>query len=160
MIRLYTHEKMQYWKRRSAFLLSLALGLVAAALMVNMILCGRVNTLNAQRMQLACICIFALAGWACILLLFLGYAPAKAQAIHMEGILSAQEESYEGQLTVQRDSFRIPKSISVRKAILKMEEQSLSLNISAGFARRLPKNGTAVRVTAVRRFITGFEVIK
>lgn len=160
MIRLYTLEKMQYWKRRSVISLALALGLVGAALIANIILCCQVNTLNARKMQLACIALFALAGWACILIFFFSYAPAKAQAIHMSGILSDQEETYEGKLMVHRNSFHIPKSISVRKATLDTAEGPISLNVSASLARKLPENGAAVRILAVRRFITGCEVLK
>lgn len=159
MIRLYTLEAAQQWKRRAWLTFALALGLVALALVVNIVLCTMVNTGNAVALQTACIALFTLAGWACILLLYFVYAPAKAQAVHMAGMFSAPGESYEGVLTVHRDSFHIPRSVTVRKATLETAQGPVSLSVSAGLVHKLPKNGSALRVTTVRKYITGYEVI-
>lgn len=159
MVRLYTPEAARYWKRRAAFLLGLSIGLVALALAVNIFLCTRVNTANAQALQLTAIGLFTLAGWACILLLWFAYTPAKAQAVHIGGMFSAESETYEGVLTIHKEGFQIPKSVAVRKATLETAEGPLSLSVSAALVSRLPKNGTAVRVTTVRKYITGYEVI-
>ncbi len=159
MIRLYTPESARQWKRRAALLLGFSIGLVVLALMVNIVLCTRVNTANAQTLQITAIALFMLAGWACILLLYFAYAPAKAQAVHIGGMFSAESETYEGVLTIHKESFHIPKSVTVRKATLETAEGPLTLNISAGLVHQLPKNGTAVRVTAVRKYITGYEVM-
>ena len=158
MIHLYTPEAARAWKRRAAVTLGLSLGLVALATVINIILCGRVNTANAATLQLTCIALFALAGWACILLMYFVYAPAKAMAVHIGGMFSAPAETLEGVLTIHKESFRIPKSVTVRKATLETAEGPLSLNISAGLLHKMPKNGTRVRLTAVRRYITGCEV--
>lgn len=159
MVRLYTPESARYWKRRAAFLLGLSLGLVALALAVNIVLCTQVGTGNAQTLQAVCIALFTLAGWACILLLYFAYAPARAQAAHIGGMFSAPDETHEGVLTIHRESFRIPASVTVRKATLDTAEGPLSLSISAALVSRLPRSGARVRVTTVRRFITGYEVI-
>lgn len=159
MNRLYTPEAARYWKRRASFTLGLALGLVALALAVCILLCTRVNTANAQTFLFACIALFALSGWACILLLAFAYAPAKAQAVHIGGMFSAEAETWEGVLTVHKESFHIPKSVTVRKATLLTEEGALSLNVCAALAAQLPPNGSTVRLTAVRKYITGYEVI-
>lgn len=159
MIRLYTPEAAQRWKRRAWLTLTLSLGLVALATIINIILCGQVNTANATTLQLTCIALFALAGWACILLLYYVYAPARAMATHIGGMFSAPSETYEGVLTVHKDSFRIPKSVTVRKATLETAEGPVALSVSAGLVHKLPKNGSALRVTTVRKYITGYEVI-
>ncbi len=159
MIRLYTPEAARRWKRRAYMILVFSLGLVALALIACIIFCTQVNTANAQTLMLSSMALFTLAGWACILLLYFAYAPAKAQAVHMAGMFSAKTETWEGVLTVHKDSFHIPKSVTVRKATLETAEGPLSLSVSAGLASRLPKNGTAVRVTTVRKYITGYEVI-
>lgn len=159
MIRLYTPESARHWKRRAALLLGLAIGLVVLALVVNIVLCTRVNTANAQTLQVTCIALFTLAGWACILLLYFAYAPAKAQAVHIGGMFSAENETYEGVLTIHKESFHIPKSVTVRKATLETAEGAVALSVSAGLVHQLPKNGTAVRVTTVRKYITGYEVL-
>lgn len=159
MIRLYTPEAARQWKRRACVTLALALGLVALALVANIVMCTRVDTGNAAALQTACIALFTLAGWACILLLYFAYAPAKAQAVHMAGMFSAPSETHEGVLTIHRESFHIPHSVTVRKATLETAEGTLSLSVSAGLVHKLPKNGARVRVTTVRKYITGYEVI-
>lgn len=158
MNRLYTPEAAQRWKRRASLTRIMAPGLVALALIVCIILCAMVNTSNAQRMMLSCMGLFTLAGWACILLLYYVYAPAQAQALHIGGMFTQAEEEHEGLLTVHRDSFRIPKSVTVRKATLDTADGPLSLSVSAALAGQLPQNGTKVRVWTVRRFIVAYEV--
>jgi len=159
MIRLYTPEAARYWQRRAWLTFSISLGLVALATIINIILCGQVNTANATTLQLTCIGLYALSGWACILLLYFVYAPARAMATHIGGMFSAESEAYEGTLTVHRESFHIPKSVTVRKATLETADGPLSLSVSAGLVHKLPKNGSTVRVTTVRKYITGYEVI-
>ncbi len=159
MIRLYTPQAARYWKRRATFLLGFSIGLVVLALVVNIILCTRVNTANAQMLQITTIALFTLAGWACILLIWFAYTPAKAVAVHIGGMFSAESETHEGVLTIHKDSFRIPKSVTVRKATLETAEGPLPLSVSAALVPQLPKSGTAVRVTTVRKYITGYEVV-
>ena len=159
MIRLYTPEAALHWKRRSIFTLCLSLGLVAAATLVNILLCGMVHSGNAAQLQAVCIALFALCGWACILLLYFVYAPAKAQAVHIAGMFSAPTETYEGVLTIHKESFHIPHSVTVRKATLETADGPLALSISAGMVPRLPRDAARLRVTTVRKYITGYEVI-
>jgi len=159
MKRLYTPETARHWKRRSTFTLAFSLGLVALALIVCVCLCAQVSTANAQTLLITCIILFTLAGWACILLLYFAYVPARAQATHIAGMFSAEVETFEGVLTIHKEGFHIPKSVTVRKATLLTAEGPLSLNISAGLAHQLPANGSSVRVSTVRRYITGYEVI-
>ncbi len=159
MVRLYTPEAARHWQRRAWITFSLSLGLVALATIINIILCGRVNTANAAALQVACTLLYVLAGWACILLLYFVYAPARAMATHIGGMFSAESETHEGVLTVHKDSFHIPKSVTVRKATLETTEGPLSLSVSSGLVHKLPKNGSTVRVTTVRKYITGYEVI-
>ena len=159
MKRLYTPEAAKRWKRRASLTRIIAPGLVALALMVCILLCTMVTTANARQMMFACIALFTLAGWACILLLYFAYAPAKAQAVHIGGMFSAENETYEGVLTIHKESFHIPKSVTVRKATLETAEGAVALSVSAGLVHQLPKSGTAVRVTTVRKYITGYEVL-
>ena len=158
MIRLYTPEAAQRWKRRASLTRAIAPSLVALALIVCIILCTMVNTANAQQMMFACMGLFTLAGWTCILLLYCVYAPAQAQALHIGGMFTQAEEAHEGLLRVHRDSFRIPKSVTVRKVTLDTAEGPLSLSVSAALAEQLPQNGTRVRVRTVRKFIVAYEV--
>lgn len=158
MIRLYSHEAACRFQRRARASLGLSLGLMGTALAVCIFLCTRLTTANAQTLLFATIALFTLAGWAAMLVLYFVYGPARAQASHMLGMLSAQEESYEGTLELTRDTFRIPRSITVCKACMHTQAGSISLNISAGLARQLPR-GKRLRVWAVRRYITAYEVL-
>ena len=75
------------------------------------------------------------------------------------GILADETEvEYEGVLRLSHGTFQIPKSIAVRKVNIRQEEETVSLNIDARLARRLPLDGTSVRVMTVRKYITAFEV--
>jgi len=158
MKRLYTPEAARRWKRRASFTRLIAPGLVALALMVCILLCTMVTTANARQMMFACIALFTLAGWACILLWYFVYTPAQAQALHIGGMFTQAEETYEGVLTIHRDSFRIPKSVTVRKATLDTADGPVSLSVSAALAGQFPANGSKVRVLTVRKFIVAYEV--
>lgn len=156
---LYTFQEAKRWKQRSAFALAASAGVVALALAVCIVLCTQVGTANAQALLLCAITLFTLAGWTAILLLCFMHAPAKAQAEHIRGILAEEPQLHEGTLTMHRDSFRIPGSITVRKATLLTDDGPLSLNVSAGLAKKLPGSAAHLRVWTVRRFITAYEVI-
>ncbi|MBR3763923.1 MAG: hypothetical protein IKK57_05145 [Clostridia bacterium] len=159
MKHLYTAGEAQRWRRRASLVLFVSLGAVAAALTTDIVLCTRVSTGNAQQLLLWVIALFTLAGWAAILLLWFVYVPAKAQAEHIGGMLAEEPQLLEGVLTIHRESFHIPRSVTVRKATLVTVEGEKSLHISAALARQLPAGGGKLRLMTVRRFITGFEVI-
>ena len=118
------------------------------------------NTGNASRLLGLTIGLSALGGWAVMLLLAFGQRPAKAEAGHIRGLLDAPEEHYTGTLTVSKEGFQIPGSVVVRKARLQTEEETLTLNLNARFASRMPAAGTPVRVTVKKKFITHWEVVE
>lgn len=159
MEHLYTHAESQRWKRRAALTMGISAGAVALALAVCILLCTAVNTANARTLLLCCVALFTLAGWAAILLLFFVYAPARAQAEHIFGMLNGETQVFEGTLTLHRETFRIPKSITVRKATLHTDEGPVSLNVSAALAHRLPTD-RRLRLETVRRYIAAYEVIR
>ena len=132
---------------------------LASALIICLVLCFRVNTANAERMLYTVILLFAFAGWIAIFLLRLVYFPSAAICRHMKSILAGEEEALEGNLTLTRDAFQIPKGILVRKVTLEQEGETRMLNLDARYADRLPPPGTRVRVRTVRKFITAIEVL-
>lgn len=158
MKHFYTPEEALKWSRRAFRIRAFAITLVALALVVCIILCTQVNTANAQTMLGLCILLFTLAGWAGILLLYYGYAPARALSDHIGGMLTGEAVPMEGVLTVHRESFRIPKSVTVRKATLQTADGPVSLSVSAALAPQLPQDGAPVRLLTVRKYIAGFEV--
>ena len=159
MEHLYTHAESQRWKRRAALTMGISAGAVALALAVCIVLCTIVTTANAKTLLILAVALFTLAGWAAILLLFFVYAPARAQAEHIFGMLNGEVQQYEGMLTLHRETFRIPKSITVRKATLLTDEGPVSLNVSAALAHRLPTD-EKLRLETVRRYIAAYEVIR
>ncbi len=159
MVVFYTAEEMEKQKRRArwsgaAAWVCLGLGWLACAA-----LCFFVRTGNAKRMLFLIIGLATLSGWAFILLRQLICVPAQAEAHHMAGILTGEAEAYEGTLLLSPGAFQIPRSIAVRKVMLTQGEETVSLNIDARLAQRLPKDGSFVRVRTVRKYITGFEVL-
>ena len=154
----YTPQQAAKLKKRAGLCKWLMILLGAASLAGCIFLCTRVTTGTASRLLGLTVVLSTAGGWAAMLLFFFGYRPAKAQAGHMAGLLDGTPETRTGYLSVSKDSFQIPGSIAVRKARLKTPEETLSLNLNARFAAKLPPDGTPVRVTTARSFITGVEV--
>lgn len=159
MKRLYTPEEAQRWRRRTRLSFAFCIVLAVLVLAVCILLCMRVNTANASQLLLTNIGLFTLAGWTVILTLYYVYTPAKAQAVHIEGMLAEEPQLHEGICTLQENTFRIPKSITVRSVSIASCEDTVSLHVSAALARQLPPSGTRLRVWTVRRFIIAYEVI-
>ena len=159
MVFLYSQADALRVDRRARASLIAALSLLAAALIVCSALCANVRTGNAERMLYTVIGLFTLAGWAAILLLRLVYFPSAAVSRHMKSILNGEEEEMEGRLSLTSAAFQIPKGILVRKAALDTEGETRALNLDARFVKKLPPEGTRVRVRVVRKFITAIEVL-
>ena len=157
MTELYPSGETQRLKKRARCLTWLAWLLAAAALLCCIVCCARVTTLHALRLQWTAVIVSTAAGWSIMLLYSLAIAPPNPLWLHAEGLQKGAVEVYTGVLMVSGESFRIPHSVTVRKVLLEGDE-SVSLNVVADKARQLPKNGTRIRITAVRRYITAWEV--
>ena len=159
MTNFYSKEEMERHRRRAvwsgaAAWSALALGWIACAA-----LCFFVNTANARRMLFGVIGLATVSGWVFILLRQMVYTPARAEARHMAGIIAEEATEYEGVLRLSPGAFQIPRSIAVRRATLTNGEESVTLSIDAALARRLPPDGSFVRVQTARKYITGYEVL-
>lgn len=154
----YTPQQAAKLKKRAGLCKWLMILLGAASLAGCIFLCTRVTTGTASRLLGLTIALSAGGGWAVMLLWVFGFRPLKAQADHMQSLLETPCETCTGLLSVSGYSFQIPGSIVVRKARLKTPEETLSLNLNDRFAAKLPPDGTPVRVTTARSFITGVEV--
>ncbi len=159
MTNFYSKEEMERHRRRAvwsgaAAWSALALGWIACAA-----LCFFVNTANARRMLFGVIGLATVSGWVFILLRQMVYTPARAEASHMAGIIAEEATEYEGVLRLSPGAFQIPRSIAVRRATLTNGEESVTLSIDAALARRLPPDGSFVRVQTARKYITGYEVL-
>ena len=159
MTSFYSKEEMERHRRRAAWSGAAAWGALALGWLACGVLCFFVNTANAQRMLYGVIGLATVSGWVFILLRQMVYLPAHAEANHIAGIITEESTDYEGVLRLSPGAFQIPKSILVRRATLTNDEESVTLSIDAAFARRLPPDGSFLRVQTVRKYITGYEVL-
>ena len=161
MIFFYSQAETLRVDRRAKVSLYVSFALLLSALIACVVLCARVNTGNAETMLYTVIGVFTLAGWIAILLLRLVYFPSAAVCRHMKSILGGEEDEMEGSLSLSPAAFQIPKGILARKVSLAAEgeEEPRKLNIDARLVKKLPPDGTRVRVRTVRKFITAVEVL-
>lgn len=156
----YGNQRATQLQKRADRYQWISFAVAALSLAGCILLCTQVRTANASRLLGFTIGLSALGGWAVMLLIAFGQRPAKAEAGHIRGLLDAPEETYVGQLTVSKEGFQIPGSIVVRKARLQTGEETLTLNLNARFAARMPAPGTLVRLTVKRKFIIAVEVME
>ena len=159
MTNFYSKEEMERHRRRAAWSGAAAWGALALGWLTCAALCFFVNTANARRMLFGVIGLATVSGWVFILLRQMVYLPAHAEANHIAGIIAEETTEYEGVLRLSPGAFQIPRSIAVRRATLTNGEESVTLSIDAALARRLPPDGSLVRVQTVRQYITGYEVL-
>ena len=161
MIVFYSQVDALRMDRRAKVSLFVSFGLLFSALIACVVLCTRVNTGNAEQMLYWVIGLFTAAGWIAIVLLRLVYFPSAAVCRHIKSILGGVEEELKGRLSLSPAAFQIPKGILARKVSLAVEgeEETRKLNIDGRFVKKLPPNGTRVRVRTVRKFITAIEVL-
>ena len=159
MTSFYSKEEMERHRRRAAWSGVAAWGALALGWLACGVLCFFVNTANARRMLYGVIGLATVSGWVFILLRQMVYLPAHAEANHIAGIITEESTDYEGVLRLSPGAFQIPKSILVRRATLTNDEESVTLSIDAAFARRLPPDGSFLRIQTVRKYITGYEVL-
>ncbi len=150
---------MEKQKRRAAWSGAAAWSVLALGWAACAALCFFVRTANARRMLFVIIGLATVSGWIFILLRQMVYLPAQAEQRHMASILSETAEEHAGTLRLSPGAFQIPKGIAVRKASLSEDGRTITLNIDARLNKRLPPDGTAVRVLTVRKYITAFEVL-
>lgn len=159
MTNFYSREEMERHRRRAAWSGAAAWGALALGWLACAVLCFFVNTANARRMLFGVIGLATVSGWVFILLRQMVYLPAHAEANHIAGIIAEEAAEYEGVLRLSPGAFQIPRSIAVRRATLTNGEESVTLSIDAALARRLPPDGSLLRVQTVRKYITGYEVL-
>lgn len=156
---MYAAGDAEKWKKRAGRVRAAAWGCLLAGTAACVFLCTKVNTGNAHRLLITVIAVFALAGWAAILLRRLFYAPARAEAAHVSNLLTGEKEEYEGIVSGWDREFTIPRGIAVRRLILRQGEEPMALHVDARRAHLLPPPGTKVRLEARRKFVTGWEAL-
>ena len=128
---------------------------------VFLVLCLLVRTENARVMHPVMLITSGVLGAAAIIVYLLFLRPVRQEKRHLEMLRNGEKEILEGCLTVTGESFRIPKSVRVCRAVLEFgeEERPALLSIDERWADRLPADGTRVRLAAVHSYIAGIETV-
>lgn len=158
---MYTAEETERVRARTLSCRTMMRAIAAAAFALCVAICFFVRTGNAARLQGIVIAVSTLSGWTVILLRAFCYVPGRALYTHMEGTLAAQcRDVYEGTITLERGTTRLPRSIWIRRVTLTDGEERIALSVLAEKARELPPDGTRVRVETVRKYIMGWEACR
>ena len=137
------------------------LGVLAAlSLVLFVTLCLLTRTGNARIMLYSAMAVMILSGWGVIALWLFALEPARAEERHLSGLAALEPETREGRFFMTGDSFRIPRSVRIRKVRVETAEETLSLNLNERLADRMPPDGSLVRAEIARKFITGLEVLE
>ncbi len=152
-------EALDRLKTRARHSTILFLSLIGGSLLLFIVLCLLTRTGNARTMSWTAFISMTLLGWAAIWYCTGRVLPDRAEERHMETLLSGEPETLEGQLYLLEDTFRIPKSVRIRTAILKNDGESVRLSLDNRFSGEMPPDGTAVRLQAVGRYVTGLEIL-
>ena len=160
MERFLNEEAIQRSKNRARRALRIFFALAVCALILFAFLCLMTRTGNARRMLYLAMACMIPAGWCLIALWLFAVKPARAEEQHLTGLAAAEKDIREGRFFLDTDSFRIPKSVRVRKVRLETGTEMLSLNLNDQLACRMPPDGSLVRVETSRKFITGMEVLE
>jgi hypothetical protein len=160
MERFLNKESVQNSQNRARRYIRILCVLCFLALALFAVLCLLTRTGNAQSMLYPAMAVMLLSGWGVIALWLFVVEPARAEAQHLAGLAEAEPEIREGRFSLTADSFRIPKSVRIRKARLQTESETLSLNVNEKLAGRMPPDDSLVRAEIVRKFITGVEVLE
>ena len=152
-------EALARLKSRARHSTILFLALIGGSLLLFIVLCLLTRTGNARTMVWTAFISMTLLGWSAIWLCAGRVLPDRAEARHIEMLLSGEPETAEGVLSLSETSFRIPKSVRVRSVSLRNGEDIRRLNLDDRFTGSMPPDGTEVRVQAVNGYITGAETL-
>ena len=137
----------------------LACALAGLEIVFFISVCLLTRTGNARAMLFLAAGSAILSGWGIAALWMFALEPARAEERHLTGLAGLEPEIREGRFFMTGDSFRIPRSVRIRKARLETETESLSLNVNERLADRMPPDGSLVRAETARKFITGIEIL-
>ena len=157
----FLNEKaLQCSKTRVRFITCLLISATGLTLTLFVILCLLTRTGNAQAMLYLAMAAAVLGSLVSLALWMFALEPAKAENRHLAGLAAAERKTCEGWFSLSGDSFRIPKSVRVRKVRLETEDGPLSLNLNEKLADCMPPDGSLIRAETARKFITGMEVLE
>ncbi len=133
------------------------LALTALAAGVCVLLCARVTTRNAARMEFAVILTSTLSGWLLITLRYALVVAARREAEHTKHMLEGPRETRTGVLELTKETVRIPGSIRIRRLTLREGESVRRLNVDANRLKALGDLPRQVTVCTVHDFVAALE---
>lgn len=126
-------------------------------------LCLLIRTGNARVMHAVLLAVTGALGGTAVAVYLLLLRPVRRERKHLEMLRTGEKTSLEGRLTVTEDSFRIPKSVRVRRVLLETggtDERPVMLNVDERWVDRMPPNGSRIRAAAVHSYLAGVETIE
>ena len=157
VIELYSPAALARLNRRNRIWAFVLAALVCAALVACVLLCARVDTLNARAMLARIIAVSTLGGWLVIALWWNVVLPGRREAAHESHMLTGERETDTGELTVSRELQIIPKSAPLLRAALRGGARVRRLAVSPKKAALLPDTPRRVRVWTVYGCIVAWE---
>ena len=160
MRHLLQESDLAHQRRKVRRLQASVLAVSLTGLLAFILLCVLTRTGNASLMlELGWICLI-LSGWSAIALSVCGLKPAKARLTHWEGLLRGEPVLREGVFRMTAERFRIPRSVAVRRVLLRSGDEELRLNLDEDWVSLAPPDGSSVRLLTVRKFVTGTEILQ
>ncbi len=126
-------------------------------------LCLLTRTGNARVMHAVLLAATGALGGAAVAVYLLLLRPVRQERKHLEMLRKGEKTVLEGRLTVTDDSFRIPRSVRVRRVLLETggkDERPVMLNVDERWVGRMPQNGSRVRAAAVHSYLAGVETLE
>ena len=125
-------------------------------------LCLMTRTGNARVMHAVLLAVTGVLGGTAVAVYLLLLRPVRRERKHLEMLRKGEKTYLEGLLTVTEDSFRIPKSVRVRRVLLETggtDARPMMLNVDERWVNRMPPNGSRIRAVAVHSYLAGAETV-
>jgi len=130
---------------------------------VFVVLCLLTRTGNARVMHAVLLAVTGMLGGTAVAVYLLALRPVRQERKHLEMLRNGEKTILEGRLKVTGDSFRIPKSVRVRRVLLETgeaDERPVMLNVDERWVDRMPQDGSGIRAAAVHSYIAGVETVE
>lgn len=158
MTPLYSPEDIRRLERKvkSSRLLCWLLGLGALAACV--LFCSLADSGSAEKMELACIVTWTLAGWLVLYLRRFVTVETKHELQHAGMLNSGEAETLRGRVTVTKERLRIVHSIRITIVQLENAEGVRRLKVCRSREKKLKAAGEELTLWLVNGYIAGYSV--
>lgn len=133
--------------------------LAAAALVACLIMVANTGTANAARMEMACVIVSTVAGWVILYGQMFVVTPCRRELRHALMLREGERERVKGVLSVTDERIAIRGSITVRKAEMRLGEETCRVLVCESRAQMLAAMNPAV-LYIVNGYAAALEVSK